>query len=74
MFFLFQFISTQNVWLQQIGTDLTQTGSTTPSIIRGFDLLIFIPLVYKEHDHSTNTKITLSIIEYRSASNMYTIS
>ena len=30
---LVQFISTHNVWLQQIGTDLTQSGSTTPSII-----------------------------------------
>ena len=30
-----QFISTQNVWLQQTGTDFTQTGSTTPSIISG---------------------------------------
>ena len=33
MYFSVQFISTQNVWLQQIGTDFTQTGSTTPSII-----------------------------------------
>ena len=40
MFFLVQFISTQNVQLQHIGTDLTQTGSTTPSIISGIVLFI----------------------------------
>ena len=39
------------------------------------DWLIFISLVYKEHNHSTNTKkITLCIIKYRNAWNMYTIS
>ena len=37
---LVQFISTHNVWLQQIGTDLTQTGSTTPSIISGTVLFV----------------------------------
>ena len=35
MYFFVQFISTQNVWLQQIGIDLTQTSSKTPSIISG---------------------------------------
>ena len=35
MYFLVQFISTQTVWLQLIGTDLTQTGSTTSSVISG---------------------------------------
>ena len=35
-----QFISTQNVWLQQTGTAFTQTGSTTPSIVSGTVLFI----------------------------------
>ena len=40
-----QFISTQNVWLQQTGTDFTQTGSTTPNIVSGTVLFISYKIV-----------------------------
>ena len=33
------------VWLQQTGTDFTQTGSTTPSIISGTFLVISYNIV-----------------------------
>ena len=42
MYFFVQFISIQNVWLQQIGTDLTQTSSITPSIISGNKLQVYL--------------------------------
>ena len=45
MYFFVQFISTQNVWLQQIAADLTQTSSTTPSIISGTVLFIDYSIV-----------------------------